>query len=371
MHRSRSSRRASVGRRGFGVTVSLVILAGLLGACGDGGGSNSSNAGEADGTGADTAGWREVVPGGDCLCSDGSEFSFWVREASREKVVLYLQDGGACFSVETCAPEADLYTTTITDGPPGDGGVFDFADERNPFADHSVVYVPYCTGDVHLGDTTAEYAPDLIVHHEGLVNGTAALDHLASSFPDANDVVVIGESAGSVAAPIYAGLVSDRLPDARITVLADSSGAYPDEPAFNGIISDAWGTATALPPWPENAGPAAAPRSIPGLFVESGRHDPEIVFARHDYAYDEKQEFWFTLLGVPVGDLAARMDANESEIEAAGVNVLTYMAPGQEHTTFSDGTFYTEEVNGQPLVDWVARLIARQPVDDVHCTDCT
>jgi hypothetical protein len=47
------------------------------------------------------------------------------------------------------------------------------------------------------------------------------------------------------------------------------------------------------------------------------------------------------------------------------------MAPGQEHTTLSDGTFYTEEVNGQPLVDWVARLIARQPVDDVHCTDCT
>jgi len=37
----------------------------------------------------------------------------------------------------------------------------------------------------------------------------------------------------------------------------------------------------------------------------------------------------------------------------------------------SDGPFYTEEVNGQPLVDWVTRLIAGEPVDDVHCEECT
>jgi hypothetical protein len=55
------------------------------------------------------AAWERVVPGGDCQCSDGSEFSFWVREANRKKVVLYLQDGGACFSAKTCAPGSDLY----------------------------------------------------------------------------------------------------------------------------------------------------------------------------------------------------------------------------------------------------------------------
>jgi len=28
-------------------------------------------------------GWERVAPGGDCQCADGSEFSFWVREANR------------------------------------------------------------------------------------------------------------------------------------------------------------------------------------------------------------------------------------------------------------------------------------------------
>ena len=33
-------------------------------------------------------GWKRVVPGGDCRCSDGSEFSFWLRKANPRKVVF-------------------------------------------------------------------------------------------------------------------------------------------------------------------------------------------------------------------------------------------------------------------------------------------
>jgi hypothetical protein len=322
-----------------------------------------------DGTGADTAGWEQVVPGGDCQCSDGSEFSFWVREASPEKVVLFFQGGGACFSAETCDPANELYRTTA-DGPPGQEGVFDFADDRNPFADHSVVFVPYCTGDVHIGNGTTEYAADLTVRHKGYVNGTAALDHLAATFPDAADVVVVGESAGSVATPLYAGLVSDRLPDARITALADGSGSFPDDPAVNDRFATAWDTGAAIPAWPENAGPTPQRWSLPGLFVQSGRHDPEIVFARHDYAYDENQTSWYPYLDLPAGDLLERIDGNETRIEGAGVNLLSYVAPGDEHTVVGDAEFYTEEVGGQALADWVTKLIEREPVDDVHCDEC-
>ena len=228
------------------------------------------------------------MPGGDCRCADGSEFSFWVRVANPNKVVVYLQDGGACFSAETCAPDSGGYSTTA-EGPSGAGGIFDFADERNPFADHSVVYVPYCTGDVHLGNTTTEYSAGLTVHHNGYVNGTAALDYVAANAPGATDVVVVGESAGSIAAPLYAGLLSDRLPDARITVLADGSGSYPNVPRIHEIIAD-WGFGTSLPPWFASAGSTAEQWSFPGLFIESGRHDADIVFARHDYAYDETQQ---------------------------------------------------------------------------------
>jgi hypothetical protein len=355
----------------------LFLLASLAAAvAGCGGGDDGHASAAATSAPATTAapgdqGWERVVPGGKCQCSDGSEFSFWVRKANPKKVVFYLQGGGACFSAKTCAPGSDLYKPNILpdDGPTGQAGMFDLADKRNPFADYSIVYVPYCTGDVHIGNTTTKYAPGLTVHHKGYVNGTAALDHLVATFPDATNIVVAGESAGSVAAPLYAGLVSDRLPKSRITVLADGSGSYPDVPAFNNLIT-AWGAANALPDWAEGAGRSPKQLSLPGFFIQSARHDPKIVLARHDHAYDEVQELWYPLVGFPASDLLSLIDANETQIERAGANLLSYTAPGSEHGVLSDEPFYTEQVKGQRFVDWVTGLIEGEPVDDVHCREC-
>ena len=316
-------------------------------------------------------GWNRVVPAGDCQCSDGSEFSFWVRRADPRRVVLYLQEGGACFSAETCAPARHLYDTEVSteDDPAGKSGIFDFTDERNPFADYSVVYVPYCTGDVHIGDTTTEYAPGLTVHHKGYVNGSAALRRLATAFPRATDVVVIGESAGSIAAPLYAGLVADRLPDARVTALAEGSGSYPDVPRLDRILAH-WTAPAALPRWLEGGGRAGSELSVPGLFVRSGRHDPRIVFARHDHANDAEQASRLAMLGLPSRALVSLIDANEARIERAGVRLLSYVGPGREHVVLTDGSFYTERSNGRLLVDWVARLVRGERADDVHCRRC-
>jgi Pectinacetylesterase len=301
---------------------------------------------------------------------DGSKFSYWIRKANPKKVVFYLQGGGACFSAKTCARGSELYRPNLRsdDGPTGQAGMFDLADKRNPFADYSIVYVPYCT-DVHLGNTTRTYAPGLTVRHKGYVNATAALDHLTATFPGATSVVVAGESAGSVAAPLYAGLASDRLPKARITVLADGSGSYPDVPRFNKIIA-AWGAGNALPNWAKSAGPNGKRWSFPGFFIQSRRHNPKIVFARHDHAYDEVQELWYPLVGVPAKDLLSLIDRNEAQIERAGVNLLSYTAPGSDHAVLSDEPFYTEQVNGQRLLYWVTRLIERKPIADVHCRQC-
>jgi hypothetical protein len=349
----------------------LLVLAALAAmGCGD-------DDGEGEGVSTTTAstsaarperGWHRVEPGGDCQCSDGSEFNFWVRRASPKKVVLYLQGGGACFSAETCAPEADLYTPRVDAGPMWEGGILDFAEEQDPFADYSVVYVPYCTGDVHIGNTTVKYANGLTIQHKGYVNGTAALNHLAKTYPDATNVVVIGESAGSVAAPLYAGLAADRLPRARVTVLADGSGSYPDVPSANRIIT-AWAR-NSLPHWAESGAAAAERFSFPGLITQSGRHDPRIVFARHDHAYDSGQKLWYPIAGIPAEEPLPLIDRNESEIEDAGVNLLSYVAPGDRHTVLTEPLFYTEEVNGRRLVDWVTRVIQGKPVDDVHCRDC-
>jgi hypothetical protein len=63
------------------------------------------------------------------------------------------------------------------------------------------------------------------------------------------------------------------------------------------------------------------------------------VFARHDHAYDEVQAAWYPCLGITTGDLLSRLDANEAQIEDAGVNVLSYIGPGHEHVVLGDGSF--------------------------------
>ena len=149
--------------------------------------------------------------------------------------------------------------------------------------------MPSCTGDVHLGDVTREYSPELTVEHNGFVNGTAALSYLAEHYPDADQVVVVGKSDGSVAAPVYGGLVADLLPDAQVTVFGGQSGHIPDDPDLNAeILGELWGAYDNMPDWEVNEGLTARDWGPPRFWIQAGLHDPDIVLARFDYAYDQE-----------------------------------------------------------------------------------
>jgi Pectinacetylesterase len=321
-------------------------------------------------TGSAAAGasaWEKVVPGGDCECADGSEFAFFERRADPTKVVFFLDGGGACVDAETCAFVGEGYDWKINDNPAEEEGIFDFARADNPFLDYSVLYVPSCTGDAHLGDVTHEYSRELTVEHKGFVNGRAALSYLAEHYPDAAQVVVVGKTAGSVAAPIYGGLTSDLLPDAQVTVFGGQSGHIRLDPDSNAeILGGLWGAYDNMPDWEVNEGLTARDWGPPRFWIQAGLHDPEIVMARFDYAFDSSAADEST----DPTKLLAVIDANEAAIEDTGVVLNSYTAPGDGHGIFEWPVFYTMEVNGVRLVDWVAALIAGEPLDDVHCVDC-
>ncbi|MCB0979988.1 MAG: hypothetical protein KDB17_04980 [Ilumatobacter sp.] len=314
--------------------------------------------------------WEDITAPADCMCSDASEFHYFVREGDPNRVVLFFEGGGACFSAETCGPGSNTYKRAIFP-PPADGdGIFDVDNERNPFLGWSMVYVPYCTGDVHIGNTTTDYGDGVVMQHKGYVNGTAALAGLVDRFPGVEQLVVAGESAGSIPSPLYAGLAHDALPDTRITVLADGSGAYPGTAGLSAGIGALWGTANAIPDWPETEGLTTADWTLPGLFVHAGAHAPEITFARHDYAYDAVQAFFTGLVGGDPEQELATIDGNETMIEGTGVELWSYISPGNSHTVLGKEQFYTESVNGVLLVDWVTALVRGEPVEDVHCVEC-
>jgi hypothetical protein len=169
---------------------------------------------------------------------------------------------------------------------------------------------------------------------------------------------------------VYGGLVADLLPDAHVTVFADGSGAYPDDPDVNVEILGQWDIFETMPDWDVNQGLTARDWGIPRFWVQAGLHDPDIVLARFDFAYDEVQTYFIDLAGLETSDLVASIDANETAIEAAGVTQHSYTAPGTDHVIVGDDLFYTIEVDGVTLVDWVAALITGAPLDDVHCDEC-
>lgn len=289
-----------------------------------------------------------------------------MREASPTKVVLFLDGGGACWTDLTCSPATGTYDTQVLvrDNPQfNPQGIFNFSGAfDNPFADWSFVVVPYCTGDVHLGSRVHEYADgDLPIAHVGLVNGRAAIDELLVRFPDAEQLLVTGSSAGGVAAPVYAGLLADALPEADIAVLADGSGAYPDvvpaEP-----IAERWGLA-------EGLGIDEQLFTVPSLFDWAAERHPQVRFARYDNEADEVQDFFISLTGMRLDGASTLSDhiaQTEALIEGEVGPVASWLEAGTEHTILTFDDLY--ELTGPDdtrLIDWLAAFVAGDPVPDI------
>ena len=49
--------------------------------------------------------WQEILPAANTTCSDGSPYSFFVRQGDPDKLLVYFQGGGACWFRENCDPQ--------------------------------------------------------------------------------------------------------------------------------------------------------------------------------------------------------------------------------------------------------------------------
>ena len=106
--------------------------------------------------------WHKIETGGRTLCADGSDYYFMVRKGDPEKVVLYFQGGGACWDAYTCSNpidsvEPNFYYKSILPRFTNNEGIFSPDNPENPVKDWTIVAIPYCTGDVHLGNTDQHY----------------------------------------------------------------------------------------------------------------------------------------------------------------------------------------------------------------------
>ncbi len=198
--------------------------------------------------------WR-WVPFADAICTDAvpdssgryhfgtSTTGLAIRwgAATSTDLVVFLQGGGACWEYVTCGGAAPLVDKTASVGPFGPAefarDVYDRyprswirrANAPAPLRDATIVFVPYCTGDVHAGDRVTTYrsiipgVEPITWHHVGRANLLAFLRRLGPTFPRPGRLVVAGSSGGGFGALANYPEVRARWPDAKAYLVDDSA----------------------------------------------------------------------------------------------------------------------------------------------------
>src|SRR5262249_48369761 len=111
-------------------------------------------------------------------------------------------------------------------------GLGDLTNPNNPIKDWNIVFVSYCTGDIHFGDARQSYhgpgGATAFTRHKGWHNARIAEKWAREHFATPDEVFVTGSSAGAYGAQFNAPLHHDVWPQSKFSVLAD---------AGNGIIT--------------------------------------------------------------------------------------------------------------------------------------
>lgn len=311
--------------------------------------------------------WELHLPGGETICSGGTPYAFYSRQTGSDKLLFYFQPGGGCVAGEACDPKRPtLFDPSVvipgdpstrsgtfwdsSDSPVGQKGIFDLTEARNPFADYNMIYVPYCSGDLHLGNRDNNG-----VHHRGFVNATSALEWAFAHIPTASRVMVTGSSAGGLAAPFYAGPIARHYTSAEIAVLGDSSGSFrvPVTPSL-----ERWGALPVLLAEYGEAGPPPAEVDYETAILVNSARFPRMRFARFDTTGDSAQQEFIDIVNRgKARELAADLlAANNAELQAAVANYHSYTVNGSYHMILWTPGFYTEAVNGIKFYEWVAAL---------------
>jgi cysteine-rich repeat protein len=166
------------------------------------------------------------VPG--ASCGDGTQAGFAVLPGTSSELLFHLTGGWVCSSATDCADalangglrqgstEFQGFKATLTPY---------FRDSRNPYPNATVVFVAYCTGDLHAGakDTTYAFpAGPYTVHHRGHSNLVAFMERVAATWPSPSKLLFTGYSAGGFGATFNYDTARLFWPDSKAYLAVDS-----------------------------------------------------------------------------------------------------------------------------------------------------
>jgi hypothetical protein len=195
-------------------------------------------------------GWNVVYPGGKTICSRGDKYMFAVHPGKLNKLVVDFEGGGACWTTASCGFATALFKERAEDSlkyiqQGYSEGIYDRKNAKNPFKDWYHVFVPYCTGDIHWGDSVKTYgsgANAFTINHKGAVNVRAVLKWIADNFGAPEQIFVTGCSAGSYGSLLWAHHLIKQYPQSKVYQFGDSGAGI----VTNNFLKDSFPNWNAL-----------------------------------------------------------------------------------------------------------------------------
>lgn len=322
-------------------------------------------------------------------------FSFWAKRGTTNNLVVFFEGGGACWDNLTCSfPQSFVPAIDPDANPATYDGIFNSDNPVNPVKDWSFVYIPYCTGDLHVGSSTKKYfnvgnsallrsRQTFAIQHRGFDNFMVVLDWIEQNFDAPNKVLVTGSSAGGYGASANFPWIQETYPNALVYVIADAS---------QGVTTAAFDTGNPgrnswnpqLAPWVFGTDLSAVPS--PDLLRIAADAYPQTKTSQFTTVLDSTQIGFYGVMKLRYGpggscrkvavdwnhQMLETLDAYAAEVD----NFRFYLADGDYHTIMGSPRFYEEQSAGIPYVDWVGAMLQSQSStggekwQDTACPTC-
>jgi cysteine-rich repeat protein len=311
-------------------------------------------------------------------CMDGTTAGFGISpNPDSPNLMIYLEGGGGCFN-DSC----DTTAFSVPFIPPPDG-IFNRNNPDNPVRDWSMVYVPYCTGDIHGGDNDYVLGGQTR-HFRGYSNISRYLELWGATFPDATTVLLTGISAGGFGAGLNFPQVADALGPGRQMILIDDSGPPLSSeviaPCLQQTFREVWGLDRTV--LADCGADCADPNDFAmGLLAHVASSYPDArlgVFSNTaDLVIRTFMGFGWcggqhdVCEGTPAVVPAGVYEDGLLEMKSAYLTRASTFLVGQTHIQYNFGlnhtvlrspSFWTTELEGTSVAEWVGAVIEGQIV---------
>jgi hypothetical protein len=289
-------------------------------------------------------------------CASGTPTGMGINpHAGATDLIVYFKGGGGCTTGATCwgpMPQAtflDGYGAAefASYGPP-DFPILDRGNAANPLRNANMMFVPYCTGDMHVGTKEIELQVDGTTKPTYFWGGTDLdlfLARVVPTFTNTQHVWIIGASAGGFASFLTYDKIANAFPGARVDILDDSGPPILAYHATQNANLAYWGfqpPATCTAPCDSYAAVVAADRA----------RQPN---SKIGYLLFEHDSTLWSLFHFPtIDDYGSAIDAFVSSLSDPDQHYLL-VTNAQDHVVESDHAI------DAVTLPWIAQMVTDDP----------